>query len=72
MATRAGYLVKIIGFVPVDPSDLDKHRDALAALTLAKNPSTAEVGESPTDALFKLLEVEIFDVFPVRRRGEQS
>lgn len=72
MATRSGYLVKITGFVPVDPTDLDKHRDALAALTLAKNPATAEVGESPTDALFKLLEIETFDVRPVQRRGEQS
>lgn len=72
MATRSGYSVTIRGFVPVDPKDLDKHSAALAALTRAKTPATAEVGESPTDALFKLMELEEFDVKPVQRRGERT
>lgn len=73
MTTRSGYAVVIRGFVPIDPKDLVKHRQALDAIDLAtKAPSTAEPGTSTTDALFKLMEVEEFQVKPVQRRGEQA
>lgn len=73
MATRSGYTILIKGFVPVDPKDLSAHRRALDAIDLAtKSPSAAEEGKTTTDALFRLMEVETFDVRPVQRRGEQS
>lgn len=71
MTTRSGYAIRIVGFVPTDPKDLAGHRAILEAIDLAtKNPAGAE--GSTTDALFRLMEVEAFDVKPVTRRAKDG
>lgn len=67
MALRSGYSITIKAFVAVDPADLVNHQAALAALNAAKARE-----DGAADALFKLMEVETFDVRPVQRRGEQA
>lgn len=56
MTTRSGYAIRIVGFVPTDLA--------------TKNPAGAE--GSTTDALFRLMEVEAFDVKPVTRRAKDG
>lgn len=74
MATRSGYSIVIRGFVEVDPKNLAKHQEALAAINLATSgdKDIPDLPGSKTDALFRLMEVEEFAVRPVQRQGEQS
>ncbi len=63
--------IRITGFVPTDPKDLAGHRAILDAIDLATKSPAATEG-STTDALFRLLEIEQFDVKPVTRRAKDE
>jgi hypothetical protein len=66
--TRSGYAIKITGFVPTDPKDLAGHRKILDAIDEAMKIPTEDANTA--DALFRLMEIEQFDVKPVTRRAK--
>lgn len=71
MTTRSGYAVTIRGFLPVDPSDLDQHEKVLAAIREARSPS-GPPNTTGADPMLGWMEVEVFEVRPVTRRGKEE
>ncbi len=63
MPMQTGYAVTIKGFVRVDPSDLDAHARAIAAVQAAKDRNVAP--------LFELMALEHIDVRPKTRHAPE-
>ena len=63
MPMQTGYAVTIKGFVRVDPSDLDAHARAIAAVQAAKDRNVAP--------LFELMALEHIDVRPRTRHAPE-
>ena len=64
MPMQTGYAVTIKGFVSIaDPSDLDTHAKALAAVQAAKDRNVAP--------LFELMAIEHIDVRPKTRHAPE-
>ncbi|WP_099863829.1 hypothetical protein [Pararhizobium haloflavum] len=65
MASENGIAITVKGFIPIDPHDLEKHRDAIDAVVEAKTgklETLASVG----------FRVEEFKADPVKRRGREA
>lgn len=63
MATEKGIAVTIKGFIPVDPHDLEGHRNAIDAVVKARNGELAALDDAQIG-----FRVEDFRADPINRR----